>query len=343
MSTRAAAGLALSLLLAASDAYADPLDAGVDAQTVPLPATPDAIPELPPNIRPSLTLTLKGTEQLATGDVFTARVELRARAGDEINFLQQSLTPFEVRKKNTGTTTKGEVKTYWFDFELLALEPGDHTLPPIEFRVLTREGTVGTVHTAPKAVRVRSLLANEPNAEPKPPTKPVSVMEKDYTLIWIASILGGVLFTALLTLLLSRWWKRRVKIAPPPPPPRPPWEVALEKLSSLRARRADMFQELRTTEWVDGVSDAIREYLGGRYDFDGLESTTDEILARLERVHMLGSSPGEVAHVLSNCDLIKFARATPSEADCEQLLQWAYHIVQRTIPSPSTTTEGASR
>ena len=62
---------------------------------------------------------------------------------------------------------------------------------------------------------------------------------------------------------------------PPPPPPRPPWEVAFEELDAVR--HAGLVDEGRYAEHFDRVCDAVRKYLGGRYGFDGLETTTDEM------------------------------------------------------------------
>ena len=49
--------------------------------------------------------------------------------------------------------------------------------------------------------------------------------------------------------------------APPPPPARPPWEVALEELSTIRYAGLD---QGGYAEHFDRVSDAMRKYLGDR-------------------------------------------------------------------------------
>jgi hypothetical protein len=140
-----------------------------------------------------------------------------------------------------------------------------------------------------------------------------------------------VLVTALLSWLASRWWSRRPKAALPPPPPRPAWELALERLDSIRVRGAALVEQGRQVELVDAVSDALRDYLGARYGFNGLESTTDEVLARLEHARLPAGMKSEVSTLLGDSDLVKFARAVPSSEQCESMLVGAVRVVRATM------------
>ena len=51
----------------------------------------------------------------------------------------------------------------------------------------------------------------------------------------------------------------------------------------------------------------IRDYLGGRYGFDSLEMTTDELIIELKRQAGREMILGEIQGWLSACDLVKFA------------------------------------
>ena len=118
-----------------------------------------------------------------------------------------------------------------------------------------------------------------------------------------------------------------------PPPPRPPWEVALERLDETR--HAGLLKTKRFAEFFDRVNDAVRQYLGARFGFDGLESTTDETLAALRRAPHFSISIAEIAVFLQHCDLVKFADLTPSLDDCENALREAEHLVRDTMPTPT--------
>ena len=85
-------------------------------------------------------------------------------------------------------------------------------------------------------------------------------------------------------------------------------------------------------EHFDRVSDAVRQYLGGRYGFDGLESTTREILKHLSRVVPPIDSSDTIATFLSKADLVKFANVTPTEQECLEALERGETIVRQTLP-----------
>lgn len=311
-----------------ADAGAEPADGAVSA---PEPEREEPLPEAN---RPRLRVEVTPREGVMTGDLVHVAIRADALLGDDVTVPQQTFAPFEAHAKRARVEPSRDGRqTYVFDIDLLALEPGEHTLPALRLRVVTADGTVGSVTTAPVPVRVRSVLGNEPDAQPKPATQPVVVMQDDYTLAWALGALGVVLLTVLLTWLVVRWWSRRAKAAVPPPPPRPPWDVALEKLDAVRRETRQLLSDGRERELVDCTSDALREYLGGRYGFDGLESTTDEVLSRLKTADVRGVSREEIAALLGDSDLVKFAKAVPDEAQCDAILAGAYRVVRATASS----------
>ena len=75
----------------------------------------------------------------------------------------------------------------------------------------------------------------------------------------------------------------------------------------------------------------MRRYLGDRYGYDGLESTTREALGSLRQVTHRSRILGGIEAFMRDADLVKFARLTPSEGECLDLLARAENIVTRTI------------
>lgn len=214
----------------------------------------------------------------------------------------------------------------------LAPKPGRHTLvlPPIPIAVARASGELAVVCTAPHTVIVEDPTASVPHAMPEPNPEPRPQRE-DWTAMRRAVQWGsiGAAF-ALAVGLFAWWWSRRPKPVPPPPPPRPPWEVALERLSLVR--REQLLEQGRLSEYFDRVSDSLRWYLGARFDFDGLESTTDEILFALRRAPEHEVPLTEITAFLQECDLVKFARVTPSPEQCVAAYALAESIIQRTTP-----------
>lgn len=122
----------------------------------------------------------------------------------------------------------------------------------------------------------------------------------------------------------------------PPLPPRPAYDVAIEKLLAIKA--ADLPAAGLFEEFYVRVSEAVREYLGRRYNLSltdkaGLELTTWELLALLHNIHWpRGLSRPEVEDLLVACDMVKFARYSPDNAEAEDLLTRAFRIVELTRP-----------
>jgi hypothetical protein len=82
------------------------------------------------------------------------------------------------------------------------------------------------------------------------------------------------------------------------------------------------------------VSEIIRDYLGGRYAFDSLEMTTDELVDELQRRAGRELLLSEVKGWLSACDLVKFAKVSPSAAEARGTLESAIRIVTTSRPAP---------
>jgi hypothetical protein len=240
--------------------------------------------------------------------------------------------PQVTRKDEAGKTTS----TVSLSFVALPKEPGRHqlTLPALPITVARASGDLITLCTRPHPITIEDPTSSTPNPKPKP-NPPPRRQREEWTLLKQAVTIGALALTvgAALAWLVGRWLKRPRPV-PPPPPPRPPWEVAREALHDLR--HAGLTREGRFAEHFDRVSDIVRRYLGDRYGFDGLESTTREILSELR-----GTTPrivvlDDIERFLRQADLVKFARLTPSELECSTALADADAIIERTVPPPTT-------
>src|SRR6202008_2804327 len=105
------------------------------------------------------------------------------------------------RKNARVEPAKDGRQRFVFELELLAFEPVKGTLPAVELRVVTKAGVVGAGKTRELPVEVKSLIENEPNAQLKPESAPVPVMQDDFTLLYIAGALLAAGLVALPTLL----------------------------------------------------------------------------------------------------------------------------------------------
>jgi hypothetical protein len=224
--------------------------------------------------------------------------------------------------------------TVELSFVPLPKEPGPHTLtlPSVPIAIARASGELITVCTAPHTLQVDDPTSNIAQATPRPNPTPLRQLE-----VWTAAkntALGALIalpLGALIAFLVTRWM-RRARPVPPPPPPRPAWELALEALARVRGKR--LIEQGLTTQHFAEVSLAVRDYLGRRFGFDGLESTTRELLSSLKKAKPASEVLEEIEALLRRADLVKFANLTPEAAECEIALERGENIVRRTMAEP---------
>ena len=233
-------------------------------------------------------------------------------------------------QRTEGAATKSTVT---LSFVALPKDPGRHelTLPALPISIARASGELISLCTQPHTITIEDPTSSTPNPKPKE-NPPPRRQREEWTFLKQAVSIGAIALVvgAILAWLIGRWLKRPRPV-PPPPPPRPPWEVALESLHDLR--HAGLTREGRFAEHFDRVSDIVRRYLGDRYGFDGLESTTREMLGELRATTPRISMLDEIERFLRQADLVKFARLTPTEAECETALSRGEEIVRRTVPA----------
>ena len=160
---------------------------------------------------------------------------------------------------------------------------------------------------------------------------------------YLALGIPAAIAIALAAALLDRWWRRRPKKVIEAPRI-PPWVTAIRELD--RIRRSSLLEEGKRGEHFDQVSDVIRSYLGARYGFEtvsqggGLETTTGEMLELLGRVRPPVVELARIKEFLDDCDLVKFARFTPTSEHCLEALEKGQVIVQRTVPVMQLPSQG---
>ncbi len=241
------------------------------------------------------------------------------------------------------TETDGEeaVTTVVLPFVIAPQKSGKRslTLPQLPLAIGRANGEQMTICTQMHLVVASDPTAEEEDPKPRPNPDPRPQFE-DWPLIkWLLAAAILLLIVA----AIATWWVRKQLQKPVPDyvaPRLAPWEEALLELERLKqaalqdARPEGLEQR---SELYDRVSDTVRKYLGLRYGFeglgfDGLETTTGEMMTLLKRVRPGVPGLDGVNVFLSECDLVKFAKVVPEIEECERALDRAEAIVRATIP-----------
>jgi hypothetical protein len=329
LSARRVLVLALALLGAGSRAFAQsPGATPPPAQQPPSAVDGGGVGE-PPDPDAPTVIARPDKTQAHVGDPIQVSVVAIAKSAVPVNLPGAlELGPFSLldRKESEKPLGDGRMQRE-FTLTVAAYEPGEVTLPPIEVTYLGPHGEVRVARTAPVAIKIFSLIANEPEPALKEQAAPVTVMQQNLWPLYIAGGVAAAALGSLITFLIVRRLRAR-RGARPGPPPRPAHEIALEKLDRLGAY--GFFENADNRPFYFAVSEVIREYLGARYGFDSLELTTDELVAELRRRSGREVVLGEVQGWLSACDLVKFAKVSPSAAEARGTLESAIRIVTST-------------
>lgn len=116
-----------------------------------------------------------------------------------------------------------------------------------------------------------------------------------------------------------------------PEPPQPPHVEAIRALETLHHQK--LWQNNRYKQYYSALSDILRTYLAGRYGIGAMEMTTDEIIGAMRDVEGLPhKSAADLATVLRDADLAKFAKAEPDAEQNENDYLKAYYFVEETKP-----------
>ena len=317
---------------------------------------PKLVEQFPERALAGHAMALHVTVEHGKGEiVFPAGLQIQtsgdaARAMAEAGFVVPNADGGSGPSTRTRMEADHAVTDVVLSFVALPPKPGRYpmVLPPVPITLSRASGELVTVCTSPHRVLVEDPTSNEPEAMPKnnPPARAqreLWTLARDLTY----GLLIGAAVAALATWLILRWLRRPKPILPPPPP-RPAWETALSELNALR--RSGLVAAGQGTELIDKTSDVVRRYLGGLYGFDGIESTTDEVLHTLRVRHTVSATMHAVTQHLRWCDLVKFARVTPTAEDCGRVLDEAEAVVHTTMPHAAgeqpppvpTTAGGAS-
>lgn len=108
----------------------------------------------------------------------------------------------------------------------------------------------------------------------------------------------------------------------------PAHEIALQKLEDLRESK--LWQKGEIKEYQSQLTYTIREYLENRYEIQALESSTDEIVKALRASNFDPKDETDLKTILQVADLVKFAKAKPSEEIHEEFLNTAFSFVEKT-------------
>ncbi|MHC4535693.1 MAG: BatD family protein [Planctomycetota bacterium] len=110
---------------------------------------------------------------------------------------------------------------------------------------------------------------------------------------------------------------------------KPAHEIAYERLKALVQQ--NLVEAGKIKEFYEQVSSILRHYIEHRFDLRAPERTTEEFLAELKYTDVLSVSDKEsLEEFLTHCDLVKFARHSPTTEQIQQTFDLVKDFIEKT-------------
>jgi hypothetical protein len=212
-------------------------------------------------------------------------------------------------------------------FVITSFDAGSYQLPSLSFVTDNRD----TSRTAPLSFNVESVKVDTTKSiyDIKQPLA-VSYSWMDWlkdNWYWILiPVLAGLAIALLVGYILKRRKKQPAVVVTKPELPLD--VIALNRLNELRDKK--LWQQGEVKAYYSEMTDVIRDYLEKRYMIKTQEKTTEEIFEGLRLADISAENKNKLYSLLSNADLVKFAKGNPVAAENEQSMAEAIELVIKT-------------
>lgn len=275
--------------------------------------------------------TLKIGEQLH----FKVSVEVDSTA--QVIFPEgQTFSPLEtVEAFKTDTTRKKDRVTLQKIYALTQFDSGSYKLPQQRIEINGKGFFTDSLRIEVSTVKVDTI------AQKMFDIKPLLSVNKSNTKLW--KIILAILFVLLIGGLVYWFLYRKKPLTEEEKVALlPPYDRALLELKKLENSRYLIQDEYK--QYYSELTDIVRSYLEEDVKVSALESTTDELISKLElrkdagELDLDNDTISQFKKILQTADLVKFAKSKPPISTAENDRKAVEQIVVKTheaIPEPT--------
>tara|TARA_S200000501_G_scaffold288230_1_gene272889 strand:- start:892 stop:2526 length:1635 start_codon:yes stop_codon:yes gene_type:complete len=276
------------------------------------------------------------TTKMRIGEQIEYTLQLKADSIAQVIFPEQPFfAPFEVIEESPIDTIRAK-SNYLFTkkYALIQFDSGAFWLPPQKVMVNGFSKISDSLLILVSNVPVDTLKQKLFNI------KPIAEVEQNYDAL-TRNITFGILVVLVFVGLIYAFFfakkrreERNRKL--------PPFERAIEELKALETVTPSQQEEYK--QYYSRLTDVVRRYLEEEAKITALESTTDELLLKLEALKQSGQLELEretiknLKSVLQTADLVKFARSTPelgTTSNDRMLVEGVVIETKEALPEPT--------
>ena len=277
-------------------------------------------------------MNYESKDTLLIGDQVTLRFKTTVERGDKYIF-EKPDNPITPGVEIIGDPQTDTIGTYGSVFQLesrviiTSFDSGSYILPPFRAFRLREDGSTDTLLFESAPIEVTTIQIDTTSYVP---FDVKGQMNYPYTLRealpW-AALLFFLLFIGYLVMKAIRNLREKRSIFGKPIVPDPPHIVALRRLEQLRKEGT---WKRNQKEYFTTLTECLREYLEERYKIQAMEQTSNEILKELLTFDIKPDTFKELEELFSLSDLVKFAKYTALEHECENSIPSAVRFVHET-------------
>lgn len=276
------------------------------------------------------------TTKMRIGEQIDYFLQIKADSTAEITFSEQPIfAPFEILEESPIDTLRAK-SHYLFTkkYALIQFDSGAYWLPPQKVIIngfsKISDSILVQVATVPVDTLKQKLFE----------IKPIAEVSQNFDALTKSIFYGALAVLFLVGLVYAFFFakkrraQRKKKL--------PPFERALEELKALETITPSLQDEYKN--YYSRLTDVLRRYLEEEVKISALESTTDELLMKLETLKQSGQLELEretiknLKTVLQTADLVKFARSTPefgTTSKDRKLVEGVVIETQEALPEPT--------
>ncbi|MCJ7508867.1 MAG: BatD family protein [candidate division Zixibacteria bacterium] len=267
-------------------------------------------------------------DNVTIGDEVSYILTVKGKPEIKLDSLGLNLSPFKIKEKKSYPSQKDKAGNLIQkeEYVITIFELGSFVIPPAKIKYIDTENQVKEATSDSIAIKVSSIGMPQDAKDIKGLKPPFVIKEKSR---WYLYLIPALVALAILGWLYLRWRGKGIGLPlSPPEPEKPAWEIALTELRKLKD--SDYIQKNQIKKYYIILSEIMRKYLEKRFNIFAMDRTTLEIKSEMRRVKADKQVIQRAVDLLSDCDLVKFAKYVPSFEKIEKDWQDSYDLIENT-------------
>ena len=212
-------------------------------------------------------------------------------------------------------------------YVITSFDSGFYAIPPFLITLLGDTNVIAETEALLLAVRTVEVDTTQAIKDIKAPLEAPLTLEE---MLPYGIGIVAIILLALIAYKLYKRFKERQKDPEIPVVIIPPHITALDNLKILE--NSKLWQDNKVKLYYTELTAITRIYIEGSFGIIAMEMTSDEILASIEHTGIDGATKTKLRQILSQADMVKFAKGNPLASDHELCLSNAYDFVNETKP-----------